>query len=136
MTNKIVELLKDNKIPQVVLGSMEFGPRALCHSTTYAVPYKKMLSSINTYNKRNTVMPMAPIMLRDNLEYFFDEKQYNKTVGSDGFMILTYDYTIDYCDLYSGVMHKYPDSNIYSGRPQVVEHDNSTVALILEKWKM
>ena len=71
MVTRIVELLKDNKIPQVVLGSMEFGPRALCHSTTYSVPYKKNVELINTYNKRNTVMPMAPIMLRENLDFFF-----------------------------------------------------------------
>ena len=48
-------------------------------------------------------------------------------------MILTYDYTIDYCDLYSGVMHKYPDKELYSGRPQVVDRDGSTVALVLER---
>lgn len=133
LVNRIVDLLKNNEIPQVVLGSMEFGPRALCHTTTYSIPYKENVELINTYNKRNTVMPMAPIMLRHNLDYFFDEKQFNKTIGSDGFMILTYDYTINHCDLYSGIMHKYPDEDLYSGRPQVVDLDGSTVSLILEK---
>jgi predicted NodU family carbamoyl transferase len=76
---------------------------------------------------------MAPIMLRENLEYFFNKEQYEKTIGSDGFMILTYDYKIRYCDLYSGVMHKYPDEELYSGRPQVVDKDGSTVALVLDK---
>jgi len=133
MVNRVVELLKNNEIPQVVLGSMEFGPRALCHTTTYSIPYKENVELINTWNKRNTVMPMAPVMLRKNLGYFFDEKQYKKTIGSDGFMILTYDYKISYCDLYSGVMHKYPDEDLYSGRPQVVDSDGSTVATILEK---
>jgi len=133
MADRVASLIKDNQIPQVVLGSMEFGPRALCHTTTYAIPFKENVELINTYNKRNTVMPMAPIMLRKNLDYFFDKEQYEKTIGSDGFMILTYDYTIQYCELYSGIMHKYPNEDLYSGRPQVVEDDNSTVSLILKK---
>lgn len=133
MADRVSELLLDNEIVQVVVGDMEFGPRALCHSTTYAVPYKKNVELINTYNKRNTVMPMAPIMLRRNLDFFFNHEQYEKTIGSDGFMILTYDYELPHQDLYSGVMHKYPDEELYSGRPQVVDEDGSTVAIILEK---
>lgn len=132
LVDRVVFLIKNNQIPQVVLGNMEFGPRALCHTTTYAVPFKENVELINTYNKRNTVMPMAPVMLRKNIDYFFDKKQYEKTIGSDGFMIITYDYTIKHCDLYSGIMHKYPDENIYSGRPQIIEDDDSTISLILK----
>lgn len=135
MANRISELLYENEIPQIVLGNMEFGPRALCHSTTLAVPYRENIELINSYNKRNTVMPMAPVILRENLDFFFKKEQFSKTVGSDGFMILTYDYKIPYYYIYSGVMHKYPNEDTYSGRPQVVEDDGSTISLVLKKMK-
>ena len=57
--------------------------------------------------------------------------QTNKVIKSDSFMILTYDYlpNID-LNQYAGVMHKYPLSDKYSGRPQVVE-DSSVIGKII-----
>ena len=43
-----------------------------------------------------------------------------KTVGSDKFMILTYDYVEPDIEAYGGVAHKYPDRDVWSGRPQLV----------------
>jgi len=133
MVKRICSLIKDNSIPQIIVGNMEFGPRALCHTTTLSIPTKDNVETINSYNKRNTVMPMAPVMLRKNLGYFFNKEQYAKTVGSDKYMILTYDYKIPYNDLYSGIMHKYPSENLFSGRPQVIEDNNTTISLVLEE---
>jgi carbamoyltransferase len=130
----VVNLLKNDEIVNFVEGGMEFGPRALCHTSTLAIPSSENVEIINTLNKRNTVMPMAPVMLEKSLEYFFEDDLYSRVVGSDRFMIVTYDYRDD-VDIakYRGVMHKYPRSSVYSGRPQVVkEDDDKLVKDILE----
>ncbi len=133
MVDAVVELLEKNKIVNIMHGDMEFGPRALCHTTTLALPYKSNVQYINHLNKRNTVMPMAPCMLDKNVDEFFVVDQYDRVIGSDQYMILTYDYKIDYCDEYSGIMHKYPCQEKYSGRPQIVVDKKSTIYKILEK---
>ena len=51
--------LQKNEIVQVVSGNMEFGPRALCNTSTLSLPYVENVEIINSLNKRNTVMPMA-----------------------------------------------------------------------------
>lgn len=133
VVSKVVDLLKRDSIVNFVEGRMEFGPRALCHTSTIAMPYSENVDCINTLNKRNTVMPMAPVMLEDSLVYFFDKCLYNRVVGSDKFMIVTYDYNenIDK-DFYRGVMHKYPRNNAFSGRPQVIEvGENKVIKFVL-----
>lgn len=57
---KVAELVKANKIVNVMTDSMEFGPRALGSTTTLALPTRENVSYINQLNKRNDVMPMAP----------------------------------------------------------------------------
>lgn len=131
----VIDELAKNTLVNIVHGQMEFGPRALCNTSTLALPTKENVELINTLNKRNTVMPMAPVMLRKHLDFFFEESQFEKVVGSDKFMIVTYDYRTSLLyDKYSGVMHKYPLKEVYSGRPQVVEDDSILViAEILRK---
>ena len=119
--NKIVEEVSKGNIVNIVLGAMEFGPRALCHTTSLFLPTSENTANNNFINSRNEVMPCAPVMIEDNLNYFFDEKQFSRVVGSDGFMIVTYDYKIPYQEQYAGVMHKYPLEDKYSGRPQVIK---------------
>lgn len=133
LVNKAIELLKKNKIPQIYLGNMEFGPRALCHSSTLCKPTQKNVSFINRANNRNEIMPCAPVILEENLDYFFHKKDYEKVIGSDEFMILTYDYKIPFQNRYSGIMHKYPLEEKYSGRPQVIRENQSTIYHILSK---
>ena len=117
-------MLKKNEIVNIVHGNMEFGPRALCNTTTLALPTTENVEFINTINHRNTVMPMAPVMLERNKEYFFDKIQTERVVGSDRYMILTYDYKDEVVKneytKYSGIMHKYPLKDLYSGRPQFI----------------
>lgn len=119
----VSELLAEDCIVNVVKGGMEFGPRALCNTTTYALPTEENVQLINTLNKRNTVMPMAPVMTKGTGERIF-RTDINRVVGSDKYMIITYDYTDDFvknnpeC---AGVMHKYPLEYKFSGRPQFVE---------------
>jgi len=128
------KLIKENKIPEIVFGDMEFGPRALCHTSTLCLPTKENVSFINRSNNRNEKMPMAPILLEENSKILFKDNQIDKVVGSDKYMIITFDYNKEVSmEKYNGVMHKYPKENRYSGRPQIINDENSTVYKILKK---
>ena len=133
LVNKCVELLKNDEIPQILLGDMEYGPRALCHTSSLCKPTQANVSFINRANDRNEIMPCAPVILDRNIDYFFYKEQYEKVIGSDQYMILTYDYKIPFSDEYSGVMHKYPHSDFYSGRPQMISDETSTIGMILDE---
>jgi len=128
LIERVVTKLKNNEIVSVVTGDMEFGPRALCNTSTFALPNEDNVALINTLNGRSTVMPMAPIMTIDNLEYFFEKEQIQKIVGSYHYMIITLDYKKKIIkkelDKYRGIMHKYPLEDKYSGRPQVVFNEH------------
>ena len=118
-------LLSKNKLVNVVKSNMEFGPRALCSTTTLSMPTNNNVMIINELNERDTVMPMAPVILDENIGYFFDEVIADRVVGSDKYMILTYNYKEPELDLYGGVAHKYPDRNVWSGRPQKVGKEDT-----------
>lgn len=132
------KLLKD-EIVQVVTGDMEFGPRALCNTSTLALPNKKNIDIINQLNNRNTVMPMAPVMTELGYEYLFNKSHRERVIGSEQFMIITLNYKdyIVYEEFfkYEGVMHNYPAprSNEFSGRPQVVKDKNSYIYKLLKE---
>ena len=107
---KIADLISSDEIVNIVRGSMEFGPRALCSTTTFALPTRKNVSDINSMNNRDTVMPMAPVMSVLEADKYFDRSTRERIVGSDRFMILTYDWLNGSSDDESlqGVCHKYP----------------------------
>ena len=119
---QLTTFLSHNKIVNVVRSNMEFGPRALCSTTTFALPLKSNVEFINTMNSRNTVMPMAPVMRMKDANKYFKARNFKRVLGSDEFMILTYYYTSDNLDLVKigGVCHKHPTLEAYSGRPQFV----------------
>lgn len=124
----VSDLLNENFIVNVLSDSMEFGPRALCNTSTLAKPTKENVDYINKLNKRNTVMPMAPVMLRSNASALFGIKNKLKNIiKSEEYMIVTLDFSDDAVKSgnYSGVIHKYPTEDIYSGRPQIV-NDSDT----------
>jgi len=128
VSNKISE----NQPVNIIRNKMEFGPRALCNTTTLLRPTKQNVDFNNRINGRNEVMPCAPIIRRGDMGLFFKEEEYSRVVGSDKFMILTYDYTLNNIDHISGVAHKHPLENVYTGRPQIVE-DNSVMGIILNE---
>lgn len=124
----VARSVADGKIVNTVTGNMEFGPRALCATSTLALPTKENVDTINAINGRNTVMPFAPVMLEDHLPHFFSEFDSSRVIGSLKFMIITLDYldTVDR-EKYSGIMHQYPslDGQLkFSGRPQAVQSDS------------
>jgi predicted NodU family carbamoyl transferase len=139
--NEIYErLAADSGIVNLVYSGLEFGPRALCFTTSLARPTSKNVEIINDLNDRDTVMPMAPVMLKKNDTFFFDSKEVARVVGSDRYMILTYVYKNELNrEVYGGVMHKVQGENFdteiqYSGRPQFLyqRDDNQVVFDLLQ----
>ena len=118
----IARCIADNNIVDVVIGNMEFGPRALCHTSTLFLPTKENVHYNNVMNGRNEVMPCAPVCKREN-SYELFEDTIDKVVGSDKYMICTHTYTKQHSNHYGGVMHKKPLENSYTGRPQIVDVD-------------
>lgn len=116
----IAKYIADGKITNVIFGDMEFGPRALGATSTLFLPTVDNTADNNHMNKRNEVMPCAPICTRENAAELFTDSLKN-VVGSDHFMICTHEYVKAYSKQYGGVMHKIPftDSD-FSGRPQIV----------------
>jgi carbamoyltransferase len=126
-----VSALRTNKLVNVVKSKMEFGPRALCSTTTLAVPTTSNVEIINDINERDTVMPMAPVMLHNVVQNFFDTRYSDRVIGSDRFMILTYDYVSPDLKGYGGTAHKYPDREVWSGRPQIIDPNDTFMTEVL-----
>ena len=129
----IAEKIINGEIVNLIQNKMEFGPRALCNTSSLFMPQQKLAETNNALNNRNEVMPLAPVMLKDNVEFFFGLDLPIRVIGSDEYMIVTYDYCQNsFYELYQGVMHKYPTEEKYSGRPQAITED-SLIKTLLEK---
>lgn len=133
----VVGLLNEDKIVNVMSGEMEFGPRALCNTSTLAKPTRENVNYINMLNDRNTVMPMAPVIRALNANAMFSGELV-RVIGSNRYMIITHDYIpemVEY-DRYRGVMHQYPLEYRFSGRPQIIDvYDKRPIAKIVEHVK-
>lgn len=103
----------------IVRGAMEFGPRALCNTTTLALPHKHICDKINMLNDRTSEMPMAPVCTPEKADDLF--KKLDAVHKSLGYMIITRDYKDGTDDtFYSGIMHEYPFLGLSTGRPQII----------------
>jgi len=116
----ITDLLRQDMIVNTVTGNMEFGPRALCNTSTLALPTRENVDIINALNGRDTVMPFAPVMLEATARSMFSQAELSRTVGSDRYMIVTHDWRRKVTTEFDGVAHPYPDGSGFSGRPQIV----------------
>lgn len=111
--------ITSGRIANLCTNNMEYGPRALGNTSSLFLPRKRLSKANNSFNNRNEVMPFAPMILERNLDKVF-EKDYQRVVGSDKFMIVTYDYKLPPTEKTQGVYHVYPLQDKYSGRPQVI----------------
>lgn len=121
IVEEIVNKIINGRIVNLIYSSMEFGPRALGHTSSIFLPSTDNVADNNHMNNRNEVMPCAPICTLENAEKLFDKDELARVVGSDSYMICTHDYTEKYSDLVGGVMHKktlFDDT--FTGRPQIV----------------
>jgi len=103
---------------EVFRGNMEFGPRALCNTTTLAKPELEIVEKINSVNGRDTVMPMAPVVTE-----WYAEKNFNdleKVSKSKYFMIIAFDFKEGVVnETNRGAAHIDSDRQVYTGRIQI-----------------
>lgn len=115
----ILHKLKSVGYVNLVRGNMEFGPRALCHTTTLAMPTKGIVAKINEANNRNTVMPMAPVMTVQMYHQLFENTK--RVWKSHAHMICAMEYQEYPEDHLLGIAHEYQyPYHHHTGRPQVV----------------
>lgn len=109
--------LDDQGWVNLVRGSLEFGPRALCNTSTIALPTKPVAESINKANDRTMEMPFAPVMTSDQAdEYFIDCDKVHKSLQ---YMVATRTYRPNMAEKVLGAAHYYPEEKVYTGRPQI-----------------
>lgn len=126
VADEIAQLISDNEIVNVVQNNIEYGPRALCSTTSMMLPTKENADENNFFNGRTSVMPFAPMIRAENKEFFFDKDELDRVIGSDNFMICTHDYKTRYSKMYAGCMHKKTlVDNVYTGRPQFISDKDS-----------
>lgn len=137
IVQKVARKIADGHIVNIISGNMEFGPRALCNTSTICLPTTENVAANNTMNNRNEVMPCAPICTAENAEYLFDKSELGRVVGSDKFMICTHDYKIGYSKTMGGIMHKKTrEFDVYTGRPQIVEQNTFMWQVLKEVEKL
>jgi len=116
----IVRELKKSGMVQVIQGSMEFGARSLCNTCTLALPSKVNVRKINEINGRNTIMPMAPVVVPEMLDCFEDFSKVHKSLE---YMVCALRLSMDCMDSYDmieGAAHFYELNGSYTCRPQIV----------------
>lgn len=142
----VSSMLNSNHIVNVMHGNMEFGPRALCNTSTLAKPIMENTQYINKVNNRNEVMPMAPVMLPVGAMAHLNIEHVSRVIGSNKFMIMTHDYRTNggswssngdikyFTDKHRGVLHTKPLDVGFTCRPQIISDDtDSAIREILNK---
>lgn len=118
---KITELLKRDRIVNVIRGKMEYGPRAYCNTSTLAIPSVRNKMYINKVNGRHHSMPMCPVLSKDQYYRLFGNKSFTRSIEH---MIVAVPYKDkDWAEEHGGVSHRLIDGTL-TGRPQVVYHSN------------
>ena len=124
LVSEIAGHIANNRIVNIVYGNMEFGPRALCNTSSVFLPNAELTAENNTNNKRNEVMPCAPVCTPFAAANLFSKDELERVIGSLNFMICTLHYTKPHSNMYDGVMHNEILSTKYTGRPQIVPVDS------------
>lgn len=128
------ESLENEGFVNLVRGNMEFGPRALCNTSTLAIASDpNVVAEINRINGRDTVMPFAPVVRRTLMPQVFPGSE--RLWKSAEFMICAVDYG-------AGIGEKVPGAALHTakgewtGRPQSYEakYEGDSVARLLDKY--
>ena len=101
----------------LVRGNLEFGPRALCNTSTIGLPTADVAMEINRINARTMEMPFAPVVTAEKANELFEGV--DQIHESLGYMIVTRDYKPGVGEKVAGAAHYYPDQKVYTGRPQI-----------------
>lgn len=124
LVSEIADHIANGRIVNIVYGNMEFGPRALCNTSSVFLPNAELTAENNANNKRNEVMPCAPVCTPFTAANLFSKDELERVIGSLNFMICTLHYTKPHSNMYDGVMHNETLSTKYTGRPQIVQVDS------------
>ena len=112
--------LADNKIVCLKRGRMEFGPRALCHtSILYNCDTKETNDWLNKKLSRTEFMPFAPVCREEVADDLF--KNLDGGRDSARFMTMTFDCTDEFAKDYPAACHI--DN---TARPQIVHYEDDS----------
>lgn len=117
---EVAQLIRDELsntgFVNIVRDRMEFGPRALCNTTTLArADDPNVVDEINRINGRNSVMPFAPVIWHEHLYKAFPNAE--KLHKSEKFMICAVDYNPTIGKMFPGAALVNAAGKI-TGRPQ------------------
>lgn len=123
--NYISSEINLDRIVNIVQGSVEYGPRALGHTSTIALPNTKNVIYINSCNHRSTIMPMAGFCRDIDAHKFHNQEDLLKTNYASKYMICTFDMP-NPSENIIGAAHFDNERSVFTGRTQVVtrEHDS------------
>ena len=129
IVDSIVEDLKFNKVIGLVLGNMEFGPRALCNRS---ILYKSSDVTCNNWlNKRlnrTEFMPFAPVTIPELAKISF--KNFNMNDQTFKYMTATTNCTKLFIEKSPATVHV--DG---TARPQIITKDlNEIMYKVINKW--
>lgn len=111
-----LELLRTGFV-NLVRGAMEYGPRALCHTTTLALPNLEVGEKINQMNDRTNEMPFAMVCTEQQAnEMFKDIYTVHKSLE---YMICAREFREGKQVGVEGGAHYYPLTGTYTCRPQI-----------------
>lgn len=121
--------LRSVGLVNLVRGAMEFGPRALCNTTTLAIPRHNIGALVNEMNSRTNEMPFALVMSQEQAnELFVDVDKIHKSLE---YMICTRDFKPGaQINVYGGA-HYYANTQTFTCRPQIT-NDPYILTLVKE----
>lgn len=129
--HRVTDLLDKQGVVNLVRGSMEFGPRAMCNTSTLAIPTMANVHRINHANERNTVMPMAPVMTSSMYRELFENP--DRVWRSQAHMIVAMEYKEYPIESMLGAAHEYQRPyHHHTGRPQVVSDSDTFMQIVLK----
>jgi predicted NodU family carbamoyl transferase len=132
MSEMAMQALESFEYVNIVRGAMEFGPRALCNTSTIAVANKlSVVREINRVNGRNTVMPFAPVMKSCAFDKYFDLG--SKIWKSEEFMITALD--CNHMWHYDGAALETYDGR-QTARPQVLRNPDAVMDPLLNQYEV
>lgn len=117
----------------LVRGDMEFGPRAMCNTSTLALPTAENVQKINAANNRNSFMPMAPVMTHRMYKDMFERT--DRVWKSERHMIMGMEYKEYPLEQHKGIAHEYQTPyHHHTGRPQVIKPNDVLMERLLSRF--
>lgn len=126
---KATQYLKEGYIVNFVHGDMEFGARALGHTSTLALPFVENVEYINKVNERSTIMPMAGMVTKSYLNHYHSRAQIHKSCE---YMIVTIDQKMEHNGKAPGIHHFDPVRGIFTNRVQIIDENHEMLPLVQE----